>query len=246
MNRRGGSRAASRATLGSVALLVAIAVPTTSRAAAPPDPVPIDRVAARFFSPETGGSAQPRFVTERTLAFEARLEAMADRPDGIGDGYDDRRVRAALDHHVVEEILASLALKLTTGARPSVELSAAPIAALRADLRAALFERLGGEARVEAAALAEQIDAGELDDMFRRQALAAWYLDRAVAAILHPSEEQLREVFRTAAHPYRGRPFEQVREPLARWFVGERLRVAESSFLQGARTRVKVIVTESD
>jgi hypothetical protein len=229
-----------------MAFVAALVVATTSRADAPPEPVRIDRVVVRFFAPETGGSAQPRFVTERTLAFEARLEAMADRPDGIGDGYDDRRIRAALDHHVVEEMLASLALKLTTGARPSVELSAAPIAALRDDLRAAVFERLGGQARVAAAAAAEQIDAGEIDDMFRRQALAAWYIDRAVAPILHPSEEQLREVFRTAAHPYRGRPFEQVREPLSRWFVSERLRVSESSFLQGARSRLKVLVTPSD
>jgi len=206
----------------------------------------VDRVVARFFSPETGGSAQPRFVTERTLAFETRLDAMSDSPEGIGDGYDERRVHSALEHHVVEDVLATLALKLTTGARPSVELSAAPIAALQADLREALFERLGGRERVLAAAAAEQIDMAELEDLFHRAALAAWYIDRAVSPILRPTEEQLREVFRTAAHPYRGRPFNQVRAPLARWFVSERLRIAESSFLQGARSRVKIVITAPD
>jgi hypothetical protein len=233
--------------LAALSALLVLASSSPARAQEPVRPptaaLVVDRVVARFFSPETGGSAQPRFVTERMLAFETRLDAMADRPDGIGDGYDERRVRAALDHHVVEEILASLALKLTTGARPSVELSAAPLAALQADLRDALFERLGSRERIVAAAAAEQIDAGELDDLFRRAALAAWYIDRAVAPILHPTEEQLREVFRTAAHPYRGRPFDQVRAALARWFVSERLRVAESSFLQGARARLKVVVS---
>ncbi len=76
-----------------------------------------------------------------------------------------------------------------------------------------------------------------------RQALAAWYLDRAVSPILQPTEEQLREVFRTSTHPYRGRPFEEVRADLSRWFVMERVRAAETAFYQGARTRVVVVVT---
>ncbi len=45
-----------------------------------------DRAVVRFLSPETGGVAHPRFVLERTLALEARLEAMAET-GGIGDGY---------------------------------------------------------------------------------------------------------------------------------------------------------------
>jgi hypothetical protein len=244
VTRSGGARGTTRIAAAIAALVTSTAAPAHAEPAG--SGREIDRVVVRFFSPETGGSAQPRFVTERTLAFEARLEAMAERPDGTGEGYDDRRIRAALDHHLVEDILASLALKLTTGARPSVELSAAPLAALRDDLSAALFERLGGRERVEAAASAEQIDAGELDDLFRRQALAAWYLDRVVTPILHPTDEQLREVFRTAAHPYRGRPFDQVRAPLGRWFVAERLRVAESAFLQAARARLKIVVTSRD
>jgi hypothetical protein len=142
--------------------------------------------------------------------------------------------------------LAGLALKLTTGARPSVELAAAPLAALEDDLRQAQFERLGGRERVLAAAAAEQIDPGEVDDLFRRAALAAWYIDRVVAPILSPTEEQLREVYRTAAHPYRGRPFDEVRSRLLRWFVSERLRVAEGSFMQAARARLKVVVTAQD
>ena len=79
--------------------------------------------------------------------------------------------------------------------------------------------------------------------ILHRQALAAWYLDRAVAPLLAPTDEQLREVYRTSQHPFRGQPFEQIRAALSRWFVIERVRVAETAFYQGARTRVTVIVT---
>ena len=51
----------------------------------------VDRAVVRFDAPETGGIAHPRFVFERELAFEARLEALGD---------SDRTERAApyLDH----------------------------------------------------------------------------------------------------------------------------------------------------
>jgi hypothetical protein len=200
-------------------------------------------VAVRFYSPETGGAAQPRFVDERTLAFEARLETMSERPGGIGDDYDERAVHAALDHHIGEELLATLALKLIAGTPPDRRPSEASLAGVQQLLGAALFERLGGEVRVVEAAAAEHLARYEVDDMLRRQALAAWYVDRALAPILSPSEEQLREVLRTGANPYRGRPFDEVRDPLERWFVSERIRVSETSFLQGARSRLKVMLT---
>jgi hypothetical protein len=239
VNRPGARRVASPLAFA-LAVLVAVG---PARAETAQAHAVLDRAVVRFYAPETGGTAHPRFVDQRTLAFEARLESMAERPEGIGDGYQDRHVRTALEHHVGEEMLASLAHKLIGGSplnrRPSDE----DLARVDRDLGAALFERLGGKAQVEAAAAAEQIDASELDAILHRQALAAWYLDRAVSPILQPSDEQLREVFRTSTHPYRGRPFDQVRADLARWFVMERVRAAETAFFQGARTRVVVIVT---
>jgi hypothetical protein len=210
--------------------------------ASPPREI-LDRAVVRFYSPETGGTAHPRFVAERTLAFEARLEALSERPEGAGDGYQERHVRAALEHHVAEEMLASLAHKLIAGSPVNRRPSDADLAKVERDLGAALFERLGGRAQVEAAAAAEQLDEGEVEAVLHRQALAAWYLDRTLSPILQPTDEQLREVFRTSAHPYRGRPYDQVRDGLTRWFVVERIRVAESAFFQGARTRVTVVVT---
>jgi hypothetical protein len=235
-------KASSACRAASVAALAALMAAPPARAETAPARMVLDRAVVRFYAPETGGAARPRFVEQRTLAFEARLESMAERPEGNGDGYQDRHVRAALDHHVGEEILATLAHKLIGGSPASRRPSDADLARVQQDLANALFERLGGRAQVQAAAIAEQLDAAELDTLLRRQALAAWYLDRAVSPLLQPSDEQLREVYRTSTHPYRGRPFEEVRTELARWFLMERVRAAETAFYQGARSRVVVVV----
>jgi hypothetical protein len=206
-------------------------------------PVYLDRVAVRFFAPETGGPDHPRFVFERGLALQARLEVMADSPQGIGDGYQDRDVRNALEHDVAEQVLASLGQKLIDDSPADKRPPPAEIESVVRLVSAAQVERLGGRARVDAAAAAEQIDASEVDAILYRGAFAAWYLDRAVTPLLHPSDEQLRDVYRTSAHPYRGQPFDKVHDALARWFVIDRVRVAESAFLQAARSHVKIVVT---
>jgi len=203
----------------------------------------VGRVVARFWAPETGGAAHPRFIDERVLAFEARLAAMAERQEGFGEGYQERHVRDALEHDVGEQMLAGLAHKLLAELPPVKRPTDAELAQLQSDLGTAAFDRLGGRARVDAAAAAERLDASDIDTLLERQALAAWYLDREVAPILQPSEEQLREVFRTAAHPFRGQPFEQARPALLRWLVVDRVHAAESAFLQSARARVKIVVT---
>ena len=203
----------------------------------------IDRAAVRFFAPETGGADHPRFVTERTLAFEARLEAMADNPAGIGDGYQERDVRNALEHDIAEQVLASLGQKLIDDSPADKRPAQSDIDAAGRLISAAQVERLGGRARVLAAAAAEQLDPSEVDVLLSRSAFAAWYLDRVVTPLLHPSDEQLRDVYRTSPHPYRGKPFEAVRSALERWFVIDRVRVAESAFLQAARAHLKVVVT---
>jgi hypothetical protein len=204
----------------------------------------IDRVAVRFWSPETGGAAHPRFIDERTLAFEARLAAMAERQEGIGDGYQERHVRDALEHEIGERMLASLARKLLAELPAAKKPADADFARLQKDLGTATFDAVGGEARVTAAAAAEGLGASDVEATLRRQTLAAWYLDRTLTPILQPSEEQLREVYRTAAHPFRGRPFEEARADLLRWFVADRVHAGESAFFQSARARVKIVVTK--
>src|SRR5439155_2463228 len=82
-----GSRARPRALL--LALAVVSASATVSAAS-----TAIDRAVARFDAPETGGALRPQFVFERELAFEARLEALADADRAQGGApYLDRHVR---------------------------------------------------------------------------------------------------------------------------------------------------------
>ena len=226
-------------------VLVAIAAfarPVAAAEAAASDVV--DRTAVRFYAPETGGTAYPRFIFERTLAFEARLAAMADIAEGIGDGYDERDVREALERHVAEEILSGLADRLIADLPPERRPSSEDLQAVERDVARAFVEQLGGQARVDGAARAEHIDPAEVDAVVRRRTFAAWYIDRALTPILHPTEEQLRDVFRTSAHPFRGKSFKDAHDALERWFVGERARAAESAFLQSARARVRIIVTQ--
>lgn len=227
------------------AVLLGLLVLATARIASAdtPTPVVVDRVAVRFFAPETGGADHPRFVLERGLAFQARLEAMADNPQGIGDGYQDRDVRNALEHDIAEQMLASLGQKLIDDSPADKRPQPSEIELVTRMVSSAQVERLGGRARIDAAAAAEQLDASEVDAILNRGAFAAWYLDRAVTPLLHPSDEQLREVFRTGAHPYRGQRFDAIHDALARWFVIDRVRVAESSFLQAARSHMRIVVT---
>ncbi len=218
--------------------LVASTVSAADDASPPRAPIdpkgePIDRVAARYYSPETGGSARPRFVSERMLAFEARLDALAEQAPEAAV-YEDRFVRAALDRHIAEDMLSALAVQSGT---PLQDLGA-----LAEEERTGLVERLGGVAVLRVAMAAEGIDDSEVDALLRRRVRAAWYIDHALTPLLRPTDEQLREVFRTSAHPFKNQPFDAVRPALARWFVEERLRAAETSFLQVARARVHVVV----
>jgi hypothetical protein len=147
-----------------------------------------------------------------------------------------------MDRHIAEELLASLPLE-----RQPDE---AEIARVAADLRAGLLQRIGGERSpaefdlvlADTAAL-EGLSPDEVNQILRRRARAALYLERAVAPLLFPTEEQLRDVYRTSAHPYRGVKFEVARLQLSRWFVDERLRSSATAFLQAARSRVKIIPT---
>jgi hypothetical protein len=219
-----------------IAALVALAPVSVgiARAADPGARATIDRIAVRFYAPETGGSSRPRFITERMLAFEARIEGLVDEGAQAGQPYQDRYIRAAMERHVAEDMLA--ALMVEAGTEP-------PDLPRQADeARAGLIERIGGASILLAAQQAEGIDDTEVDAILRRRVRAAFYIDRHISPILRLTEEQLREVYRTSSHPFKHLRFEEARGPLERWFVTERVRVAENAFLQAARARVKIVV----
>jgi len=195
----------------------------------------IDRAVVRFDAPETGGALRPQFVFERELAFEARLEALADADREEGSPpYLDRHVRAALERHVAEELLSHLAMDPEP--RPD------EIAQRGESARAVLEQRVGGAEELTRAAQAEGIDATEIDVLVRREARASLYLDRMVAPMLEPSEAELREIHHATTNPFRAQRFEDVTLALRKWYVGERLEAALGAFYQNARGRVHIVL----
>jgi hypothetical protein len=194
----------------------------------------VDRVAVRFTAPETGGINNPQFIFERELAFEARLEALADAAfrAGAGSPYLDRHVRAALERHMAEVLLCSLEINPTP--TPS-ELSLRAQAA-----RQALAEQVGGQAALTQASQAEGLGEVEVMRVLTRRARASLYLDRMVLSMLTPSDTELRIIHRTTRTPFSLSPYESVAPLLQRWYVAQRLNAAVRAFYEGARSRIKV------
>ena len=190
-----------------------------------------DRVAVRYVTPETGGSARPRFLTERELAFYARLEALLEQTPLESD-YPERYVRSAVDRLVARSMLASLMVQ--RGIEPP------DLPRLTLEARGELEARVGGAHVLAEAMKKEGIEDEELLSFLRDEVRAAHYIDKAIVPILAVTEESLREAFRSTLHPFRGQKFDDVRVELRRWLVTERLRAAELEFLQGARARIKI------
>ncbi|MGK3999477.1 hypothetical protein [Sorangium sp. So ce1024] len=219
--------------------LLALASPTggaraqEAPAASPAAPVALDRVVVRWHAPETGGVRRPQFIFERELAFEARIEALAD-PDAEPGLYRDRHIRAALDRHIAETLLASLPI---SPAPTSTEVAQRAEAA-----RISLEQRARGRARLLAAAAAEGVSSDELDAMLRRRARASLYLDRMVAPMLEPSDFELKIALRSGATPFKDQRYEDVAPALKRWYVGQRLAQALDAYYQNARTRVSISI----
>jgi hypothetical protein len=186
-----------------------------------------DEAAVRFSSPDTGGPAHPRFISRRQLSFEARLVALEEDPSGA---LQARHVRAAVDSHVADQMLASLPLEQQP--------TPATVASVSELLRARAEQHLGRQA-IEHAMRIDRIDASELGALIRTQALAVLYLDH-IKPILTVTEDELRETYRTTSHPFRSRRFDDCHDDLARWLVVERFHSAEQAYLQAARSRVAI------
>lgn len=197
------------------------------------EPVRVDRAVARFTAPELGGERSPRFVLGRLLAFEARLEALADS-DRSGGAYRERHLSAALERHVAETLLAGLRIDPEPTPRELAQQTEAA--------RRLTAERAGGLAAVEEAARAEGVSQRELYVLFQRQARASLYLDRMVSPMLAPSDAELRALYRTERTPFRDAPFETILPGLRRWYVSTRLQAALAAYYQNARSRLRIVI----
>lgn len=207
----------------------------TCSAPAGAEPVTLDRAVVRFYAPETGGVERPRFIYERRLAFEARIEALSDRErvEG-GQPFRERHVSAALERHISVVLLASL--------RIEPEPSDAVLVRQVELARKLLVDRVGGEDALLAAQQAEGVSNAELSALLRRQARASLYLDRMVAPMLRPSDAELEAIQRSAPAALQNEPFMRARPLLLRWYVSRRLGSAMASFFQEARSRVTITI----
>jgi hypothetical protein len=199
------------------------------------EPAVLDRTIVRFVAPETGGAYSPRFITVRELAFEARIEALADPDRARGSQpYLERHVRAAMQRHIAETLLASLRIDPV----PTKE-------DLDRQTRAArmmLVQRVGGASELRQAALAEGLDDRLVLRIVRRQARASLYLDRMVAPMLVPSSAELRLVH--GQTPFAKLPFEQVEAQLERYVVSRRMSDALGDYYRNVRTRIDITLLE--
>jgi hypothetical protein len=202
------------------------------QAAAPPD-----RSVMRFFAPDLGGAPTPQFIFERELAFEARLQALAD-PDQSKDSpkpYLARHVRSAIERHIAESLLANLRVDPA----PSDE----ELDRQAESARRILSERVGGSPALVAAAKAEGMSEREVTILLRRQARASIYLDRMVAPMLTPTRTELRQVYAVERHPFTQSSFEEIEPLLRNWWIGHRLSDAVEQYFANARQRVVVTLT---
>lgn len=200
------------------------------------EPVAVDRAVVRFVAPETGGARRPRFVFQRELAFEARLEALSD-PDrsALGDApYRERHVTAALDRHIAETILSTL--------RIEPEPTQAELGHQSELAHRMLSDRAGGEDALDEARRAEGISDREFGRFLAQKARASLYLDRMVTPMLQPSEAELRSIHKSTNTPFANAPFDTIRPALLRWYVSRRLNAALAAFFENARSRIDVAI----
>jgi hypothetical protein len=191
----------------------------------------IDRVVVRWYARATGGVVTPRFIGARELGFEARLEALAEgRVPGAR--LEDKHVRAAIQRHITEAILASLPV--------DPEPTPRQVGSYAEDARLVLEQRVGGRARLNAAASAEGLNADELNSLLRRRARASWYLDKMVAPMLEPTEIDLREVHSRGETPFSSEPFGEVVDLVRNWYVSTRLSAALDRYYRSISTKVTV------
>jgi hypothetical protein len=193
------------------------------------DRTTVDRTALRYTSPETGGTAKPRFLTEHEVAFFARLESLVDDGQVSADFYE-RYQKVAVLRLIAEEMLSEL--QIEGGSEPPK----LPVYAAQA--REALNVRAGGPERVTEARIAEGISEAEVSRFMLKRARAMVYIDRGAKGLFAPSDEELFSAWRTLSHPYKGARFEEMRARFIGYYAYERFRTLELDFVQSARSRV--------
>jgi len=221
-----------------VAAFVVVMATAPGASSAPPVPSKvIDRVVARFSDPESGqASGAIRFVMMRELVVDAWLVAYERAaPGSKPTGFDEKQLRAALERHVIEEVLSE---------RLGETIAESVIDKRAIEARTAL-ELAVGTGRIEqavASANGGAVSGGtvELASILRRRARAEIYLELAISQPVDVSETDLRAAYAKPPSPLMGKTFEEAAPALRIALRSARLRDASQAYYQAVRGRLKL------
>lgn len=221
---------------GFAVAIAACAIAGSSRAAV------LDRVVARFADPESSGEASGalRFVMMRELILEGWLVAYEkSAPGDAPSGFDDKQLRAALERHVIEEVLSERLPSSTPQAKVKKSVDDARLA-----LRLAVGDRVD-EILGKASGGAPGGGSAELESILLRRARAETYLELAVAEPVDVTEGELRAAW---AHPPKmleSTDFEKAVPALRVLVRAIRLREAAQAYYQAVRARLHLEIIQT-
>ncbi|WP_156864971.1 hypothetical protein [Pajaroellobacter abortibovis] len=196
----------------------------------------VDQVAVRFYLPELGGVEKPRFITQRMLAFEARIQSLISRRKGAPEEGEvtDRSIQIALEVHLAEEIFSFLAEDILTR-EPAL------LKPMLQYVRTIFYEQVGGIGPLLKMAEKEGLGESELGALIERRTRAFLYVNSAFTDLLHPSEEDLNTLYRVIFSSLDPPSFDdEVRRKLVHQFSQARFNQVALSFLQAAQFRLKL------
>jgi hypothetical protein len=217
---------------GAAVAIATCAIGASSRAAV------LDRVVARFADPESADAGGTRFVTMRELILEAWIVAYERAAPGeTPSGFDDKQLRAALERHVIEEVLSERLPSSTPPAKVQKGADAARLA-----LRLVVDDRVD-EILSKASGGAPGGGVAELESILMRRARAETYLEVAVAEPVDVTEGELRAAW---AHPPKmleDVEFEKAVPALRVLVRSTRLREAAQAYYQAVRARLHLEIS---
>jgi hypothetical protein len=198
----------------------------------------LDRVVARFSDPESADAGGMRFVMMRELILEGWLASYEKAAPGeTPSGFDDKQLRAALERHVIEEVLSER-LPITT---PPDKIQKG-VEHARLALRLAVDDRID-EILGKSSGGVPGGGAAELEAILLRRARAETYLELAVAEPVDVTEGELRAAW---AHPPKmleGAEFEKAVPALRVLVRATRLREAAQAYYQAVRARLHLEIS---
>jgi hypothetical protein len=202
-----------------------------SRALAQYEPVRSEGVAALVGGP----SARPgvAVILRSDIYLRARITLSRESSEPPTGPLPSPLLAAALEE-VIGEVLIEREADRLRAARPS-----------EAEIdreRRRLERQAGGAERLEALLAAEAIAREEIEAIARRRAYAGAFLRANLEGNATVSDAQVERVYESGAHPFAGRPIDDVREPLRLWIAQRVLRRDVRRWIEVLRSRTTVRV----